>query len=470
MMQKEFCLAIGLGRRRSVLALAAVLLARPILAFANAPADRPNETGTLESPTQEADTGAIEQVSLGNHGEERSAYDFWTADQLTGDWGGLRSELKEHGFSLELSYQSQYQQNYSGGLETRNARRLTGTYDWRVELDFKKLGLYDADLDYESGFYFKAKGSYGESLQDKVGSLFDPNADPEDKDQPIYVDKWWLWQKFLGGKLELRLGVLQTVKDLFDVSLYANHEDKDFLNQASYRNMTIPHKTGMGAFLRAKPVDGWYLQAAAVDAQARDFRTRFDTAFDDEAWYLGFWETGLTPEWKTTRGPMPGRYRIGFWYDPRPQPVFEQLEEDEQPHRRGGDVGLYLGLDQMVWKEQDDPDDEQGLGLFTRYGTRRDDINLVSCYWQAGASYKGLLPGRNDDVFGFSCAQGLLSKQYGDLIDPLADRETVYEWYYALHLTPAIIISPDLQVITNPGGTRDARDAIVGGVRIRIVF
>jgi porin len=461
-------MSVKLERYRCGLVFVTILLSRYAFAQADPVATQPVEPTTIESYSQVSEPAGDNDQS--DESNRRNGYDFWTADKLTGDWGGFRTALEERGFSMELSYQSQYQQNYSGGLETRNACRLTGTYDGRVELDFKKLGLYDADLDYESGFYFQFKGSYGESIQDKVGSLFDPNADPADKDQPIFVDKWWLWQEFFGGKLELRLGVLQTVKDLFDVSRYANHEDRDFLNQASYRNTTVPHRTGMGAFARVKPIDWWYLQAAAIDAQAREFRTRFDTAFHDEAWYLGFWETGLTPEWKTAKGPMPGRYRIGFWYDPRPRPVFERVEEDQEPDRRGGDVGLYLGLDQMVWKEKTDPDDEQGLGVFTRYGTRRGDINQVNCYWQVGASYKGLLPGRDSDVFGFACSQGILSKQYREIIDQRADRETVYEWYYAFELTPAIIIGPDLQIITNPGGTHDGRDAIVGGVRIRIIF
>ncbi|GAF99875.1 unnamed protein product, partial [marine sediment metagenome] len=32
------------------------------------------------------------------------------------------------------------------------------------------------------------------------------------------------------------------------------------------------------------------------------------------------------------------------------------------------------------------------------------------------------------------------------------------------------VITPDVQVITNPGGSKDARDALVGGVRVKISF
>ena len=46
----------------------------------------------------------------------------------------------------------------------------------------------------------------------------------------------------------------------------------------------------------------------------------------------------------------------------------------------------------------------------------------------------------------------------------------MYELYYAIKVTPWCIVTPDIQVITNPGGNKDARDAFVGGLRIKLVF
>lgn len=396
-------------------------------------------------------------------------HDFWTEDRFTGDWGGLRSDLEEAGLEFGLSYQTQWQQNFRGGRQTRNGGRITGSYDLDFDLDFKKLGLIPRNADFELGYYIKAKGDHNDSIQDRTGSLNDPNADPAD-DKAIYVRKWWFWSKFFDEKLDIRLGLVQTHKDLFDVSLYANHEDRDFLSRWSFRNPTIPHEAGMGAFVKVEPVEGWYLQAATLDAQAERYHTQFDTAFHEEDWYIGIWETGLTPEWQTAKGPMPGRYRIGFWYDPTLREVFEDLDDDEEPELRGRDMGLYAGLDQMAWKENDDPKDDQGLGLFTRFGGRPGDVHRVSCYWEAGASYTGLIPDRDRDTLGFAWTNGIVSDRYRNEIDPRADAESVYEWYYRCFVTPWLTVSPDFQVIANPGGTRDARDAIVGGVRVQVVF
>lgn len=134
------------------------------------------------------------------------------------------------------------------------------------------------------------------------------------------------------------------------------------------------------------------------------------------------------------------------------------------------DMGFYLGADQMVWKENDDPEDQQGLGLFARYGWADAKVERIRAYWQAGASYRGLIPSRDHDIFGFAVSQSILSKVYRHKIDKDADRETVYEWYYKIQLAPWLLLTPDLQVITHPGGDKHARNAIVGGARPRVIL
>ncbi|MBI4581923.1 MAG: carbohydrate porin [Planctomycetes bacterium] len=258
---------------------------------------------------------------------------------------------------------------------------------------------------------------------------------------------------------------------MVDVSHYANHEYKDFINRGILRNMVLPHRTGLGAYAKAQPVDWFYFQAAAIDSQSRDRRTGFDTAFHDEALFLGMWEMGFTPKWATAKGALPGRYRLGWWYDPRSHKVFKDtLDGRLRDEFRGDDVGLYLGIDQMVWKEQDDPKDSQGLGAFGRWGWAHEDINKIDDYWEFGLSYTGLVPTRDQDVTAFAVAQGILSEQYREEVHEDASRETVFEFYYKYFATPWLIISPDFQVVVNPGGDKGAHDSIVGGVRIQVLF
>jgi porin len=110
------------------------------------------------------------------------------------------------------------------------------------------------------------------------------------------------------------------------------------------------------------------------------------------------------------------------------------------------------------------------LGIFARYGYAPEEVNRIEHFWSVGAVYEGLFEHRDQDRLGFGVAQSILSDAYEREVDPLADRETVYELYYSIMVTPWLTITPDVQVITNPGGRNDARDALVGGLRIKLVF
>ena len=393
---------------------------------------------------------------------EKPASDFWTRKTLTGDWGGARKELEEKGITLKLYYNQQFQQNFKGGLDTHNGHRLSGSYDLDLALDFGKLGWMD-----DAGFYIRTTGTWSDGINpNKVGALNNVNSDASD-DHTISVSKWWFWKKFLDKKVELRLGLLHSNKDLFDISPYSNNEDLDFINRSSIRNATIPHHSGIGAFVKFQPVEWFYTQFATLDAQFQVRTTGFNSAFHEEPWFTVYSETGVTPKWKSAKGPMPGNLRLGVWYDPVPKTKFEDVGAAET---KTGDVGYYFGADQLIWKECEGEKDTQGLGVFARYGHARADRNRISNYWSAGASYKGLIPERDRDVTGLAVSQSILSDRYADERHAGADRETAYELYYAYEATPWCIISPHFQVITNPGGDKNDRDAIVGGVRVRISF
>ena len=86
---------------------------------------------------------------------------------------------------------------------------------------------------------------------------------------------------------------------------------------------------------------------------------------------------------------------------------------------------------------------------------------------RVAAQYEGVIPTRDSDVLGFGVAQGILADEYRR-VHARADRETAYELYYAIRLAPWLIISPDLQYITNAGGDKNDRHAMVAGLRIRM--
>jgi len=67
---------------------------------------------------------------------------------------------------------------------------------------------------------------------------------------------------------------------------------------------------------------------------------------------------------------------------------------------------------------------------------------------------------------------GLASGRFADSDDPegFEDGERVVELYYSLAICPTISLCPDVQHVADPGGESGADDAMIVGVRARILI
>ncbi len=420
------------------------------------------------SPAVLLGQGRDEQPSTSDGQEVEPTHGPFDLDYkyMTGDWGGARSDLEDLGIKFKTTLMNQLMVNMHGGKETKNGHDAAGSYEFNVYLDMDRL----LDIP-DATFWIRAKGTWGGDDSDfdkeKIGGLFKTNQDGS-AEEPVFVDKWH-WQQFMfDKKLEIRLGRQEPVKDLFDTSKVMGHEDKYFLNRALVRNATIPSKKGLGIFARWKFTEHAYLSMAALDAHAQDRQTNFNTAFHDEDEFRFFAELGCQPKPESSKGKLWGHYRIGTWYDPTQKKKFrDTMGGLREEHFESGDWGVYVGFDQMVWKENDDPKDKQGFAIAARYGRANGEVNKIEDFWAFGTQYTGMIPGRDVDLFGIGVGQGILADEY-ERVHEGADRETVYEMYYAIKLAPWLIISPDLQYITNVGGDADDGDAFVAGLRIKM--
>ena len=387
-------------------------------------------------------------------------------ETLTNNWFGLRERLSEQGITVGLGLTQIYQINLDGGLAThRRAGRYAGSYDLEFEFDLEKL------LNLKGGLvYVSAEGSWSDGLDaSSIGSVggFEINGDAAGG-RSIDVTQLYYEQALFGEKLRFRIGKLDISGGFecrgcpvaFDGSAFANDETTQFLNAALVNNPTIPMpEEGLGAVVYVQPADWWYVSAGVADAQADARETGSNTTFHGEDHFFSIFEAGVAPRIPSANGPLQGAYRVGFWYDP----------QDKDKHSGGlkrDDMGFYLSFNQMVLKENADEGDNQGLGLFARYGFADDDVSEVKCFWSAGAQYRGLIATRDDDVLGFGLAQGRLVKDAGFT----SDHETVTELYYNAAITPWLSVSPCLQYVFNPGGDETVDHAVVLGLRVQMSF
>lgn len=394
------------------------------------------------------------------------AHSIWQQETLTNGFFGFNDELAESGIELALSATHIYQSNVKGGLSTHNRRgRHSGSYDLELSTDLQKL------LGIEGGrLYMLTEGKWSKSSgidSASVGSAFGVNGDAAPR-RTMDITELWYEQALLDNTLLVRIGKMDLTGGFehhgcpvaFDCSAFANDENTQFLNNALINNPTIPFPDyGLGVAVHYHPTDLWYASAAVADAQADVRETGFRTTFHDEDYFFYIFETGITPQLNSTNGPLQGAYRVGLWNDPQPK-----ANSDSSKNYRD-DVGFYLSFDQMLIKENANPEDNQGLGTFFRYGYANGKKNDIVNFWSAGFQYQGLLEDRDDDVLGLGFAQGFFSDRAASTYRD--DYESALELYYSAAVAPWLAVSPSIQYITNPGGNPSA---VVLGVRVQMLF
>lgn len=420
------------------------------------------ESAAKASPSDESTTVRLASFSSQESTAEEDTgarfLDFRVNEQLTGDWGGLRTSMADNGIELTLSMTHVLQNNARGGMQTHRAHRFTGSADYELTVDTAAAGLWE-----DGSFYILAESDWNDGIGgDRVGNYFGVNGDAGGDISGV-VDEAWYEHSLWDGKARFRIGKMDVGVD-FDTNAYANDETAQFLNPALINTGNVPMPDfGLGAQMIFEPVDWFYLGIVAADAQADGRETGFATAFHDEDHFFAALEFGFLPELNSERGPLPGGYRFGLWYDPQPKDPFLGGSAKRD------DMGFYASFDQMIYRENaTDTTDEQGLGMFFRYGYAHAETNEVESFWSIGAQYLGLIPSRDDDVLGFGFAQGILSHDLRRLAG--GDRESVYELYYSIPVHPWLVITPDLQYIVNPGADDSTRDAFVAGVRVQMSF
>jgi len=98
--------------------------------------------------------------------------DLATRKYLTGDWGGVRTDLAENGILFEFDVTQIMQGNAHGGRDTNNGFRYSGSTDYTLKLDTARMGLWPAGL-----ITLHGETQFGQSIRKKTGAILPPNFD-----------------------------------------------------------------------------------------------------------------------------------------------------------------------------------------------------------------------------------------------------------------------------------------------------
>jgi len=422
--------------------------------------------------------------------------DIWHRQYLTGDWGGARTELANKGILFDLDVTQLLQGNAHGGKDTNNAFRYSGSVDYTFKLDTARMGLWPGGL-----LTLHGETKIGDNINPKVGSLMPPNYQgllPVPGDPGTTTLSEFYFMQALSEKFVLLAGKVDGTA-LGDQNAFASNHRTQFMNTALRINPVLfyatPYTT-MGAGAIWLPTK-WLQVVTAVtdnDADGAATMTGFNTTFHGRDWctVLQEFDFTLKPFDKT------GHQRLGWFWTNRDFPELGGDGRIQFPGvvgkrliasrllprwlrllRLGGQVysltdletsadtwGLYYNFDQYLYTEPGDP--KQGVGVFGRFGYGGEP-NIFEQFYSLGVSGTGSIPTRDRDTWGI----GYYLANINDNINPAfgLHSEQGVEAYYNIEVTPWMHVTPDLQVIVNPGGGFGDRDvAIVYGLRMQMTF
>ena len=411
--------------------------------------------------------------------------DLWTRSTLTGDWWGLRSTLKESGFTFS-GQSTQFGFGVAGGIDRLAPIPLPltlgdtfeytgrGSYDFRFDLE-KFGGLPHGSLLVQLQHWY---GTYG-NVSLKSGAFAPPvfaaALPPAPNDQgTLFLSDFVITQPlsenfvvFAGKK-----NVLGTA----DQDEFAGGNGTDqFMNQAFVANP---------AFLLALPYTGFVVGAASpqewgsISAFAYDPKDRTQDFFDLGDLYAAGVILGTELSVKTNFFGLKGDQHVGgLWkhvdmtdlrFSEPPPGVYPEPTVPGFP-TLANSWTLYYGFDQYLVQFAEKG--SRGWGLFGRASISDANPTPIRFFLSAGlGGDSNLRPGKQDK-WGIGWYYTGVSDQFGPLPQALfAPRDgTGVELYYNFQVTPWMNVTPDVQFLrTEVSALSD--HAIIYGVRVNIAL
>ena len=446
--------------------------------------------------------------AAGQEGTNAMANSFWERDTLTGDWGGARTQLADRGFDLGLEYTGEVLADVGGGVQRQALyQHLLKTL---MDFDLEKMAGWKGGRFHVSTLWLE--GTEPNSKNDIAGATGAAFADPSNISgyDTYRLYELWLEQTFWEGKLSVRVGQI-ALDEEFVCSDYSSIFINGTHGWPAFLSATIPGggqaypMAGTGVRIDLKPVDEWELLAAVMDGVVDDqtvnrHGTHF--GFDDGEGVLAVVEAAYRFNQSPGDTGLPGTYKVGGWYhsrrfdDPRYDTQGVSLEDDGTlsglasngtPASHRGNGGVYLDIDQMLWRKQAGSD--EGIGVCVRVAPwLPDDHNPLNFYAAGGLSFKGPLPGRAADTFAVGAYYARVSGSHRGVQEdanriaaaggtpnnlspgPMPDFELGVEATYQISMAGWWVLQPDIQYIFHPGGSSAVQDAVVIGLRTHFRF
>jgi len=394
---------------------------------------------------------------------------------LTGDWGGQRTWLSEHGLVFSADLTNTLQGVMAGGFD--KAARYVGSSEMILDVDTEKLGLWPG------GFArIGAEGRFGKDVVRKAGTFSPVNndalfpADPDREGDSLFAITELNGTQFLAPWIGIFGGLLNTTSgDANDFAgfLRSNEYFQNASLLASLVALQLVPNVSLGGGIVVIPFEGLTGSVMFIETEESAGSNPFTTG---DGW------TFVT-EWVLDHDVLdfPVRHVLSFGlafdqdffrledprleFPPSAPPFLRFSSKDES-------WAIWYNGQLAFWTHDDDA--ERQAGFFFRFGYADDETNPVEWNIAGGIGGVGVLDCRPKDRFGIGVYHIEPSNGF-----PLPEigigEETGFEIFYNIHLLQGLTLTADFQYIdtalgSGPLVTEKPDDVWVGGLRLRLVL
>jgi carbohydrate-selective porin OprB len=380
---------------------------------------------------------------------------WYERSQLSGDWGGLRTSLEENGIEPFLYYDSIAGANVSGGIQQDD--QFTGQVYAGLLLDFDEIFGWDATTGKIS-----MVNRHGNGVSGSVGGIYDPMTINGGADgQVTWLYEVWV-EKVFGENLAIKFG--------------RSSMDEDFANSDLYRYSL---STSINGPIRSMMLDN--AQIFSFPLALWGGRAKYKIS-DEHQFQLGAYQINDNPFGTHLKGTD--------WGIDSHDGITFMAQYDWTPEVLGRSARFYAGV---AYSDYDytNFDGGESSSMLSVYGhgeievidglrffafgayNSQEETAKIPLQISAGANWKGLIPGREDDHTVFFATYGKVSDDFGKYVTlDDVDAEVVLELGHRIQLTPAIYIQPAVQYVVDPGGGTNGNidDAVVLGMWMGMSF
>lgn len=384
---------------------------------------------------------------------------IWNRPYLTGDWGGLRSDLNNKGITLNLEYTSTYQGLLSG--TGSDDYEYGGKLDAFVKLDSTRLGLWKG-----GGFNAHLEYRHGAANAFRGGALWPVNSSqilPLGASEEVEATSLYFTQR-IGQKSAVLFGKINVIDLLAADSFFGGWGNRRFMNIAFVAPPTgvlTPTIFGVIASVRTNPI-AWTFMVYDPNDRTTDYFP--DDLFSDGVIASITSAYSCKPAGRKTTASVNAAYSSKDGKDLSDTFLPPGLEAGT----KNGSYNISFQFSHNLQESIKHPGN--GWGVFFKVNLADGNPNPIKASFIGGIGGKALFLGRPQDSFGLGYYYYDFSDDLQDTLKPFIglDDEKGIEVFYSYAVTPWLHITGDVQYINPVYSNND--HAFITGLRTNIRF